>query len=44
MAETISFENMQVNRDRVVDLDFELGLADAETAPGHHELDSPESK
>ena len=44
MAE-LSFENMRVNRDRVVDLDFELGHID-QTDPhqGITPLDGPEGK
>jgi len=43
MAE-LSFENMRVNRDRVVDLDFELGIDQTDPHQGIHPLDGPDAK
>jgi hypothetical protein len=40
----VSFEEMQVNRDRVVDLDFELNGPDDDPTKGIHDLDSADSK
>lgn len=40
----VPFEEMQVNRDRVVDLDFALNGENHDPSAGMHDLDNPESK